>query len=91
MYREKIVYNGQSIRCRVYVMSVASVGRNNLGQADVNNIVVSFRPNAPIDSMAAQDTFTWLGKQYTVQNAPVPMVALGGVDHLEVHAKRVTG
>lgn len=90
MYRDKITFEGALIRCRVYVMSVATAGRD-LGQADKTNVIVSFRPTANLDGMFSTKKFTWRGKEYTVKNAPVPIMALGGLDHYEVHAERVTG
>lgn len=90
VYREKIVFSGRVIRCSIYVMSVGTAGRD-LGQSDVTNVIASVKRTADLSGMIPATKFTWRGSSYTLQNMPVPIVAMGGIDHYELHAKRVIG
>lgn len=90
MYRDKVSVNGSApIRANVHVVSASSIVRQGAAY-DKRSIIVSIPPRQRI-AIEVADTITWYGEDYTIQDAAIPIRALGRLDHWEIMAQKTVG
>lgn len=90
MYRDKVQLDGGApIRANVRVASNVTKYEQT-GAMDKIGILVSLPPKKarPISSVAE---ITWMNRVYKTQGEPVPIMALGRLDHWEISAMHVAG
>lgn len=90
IYRDKVQLDGGDL-IRANVRVASNITRfEQTGAMDKIGIQVSFPPSStrPITSVAA---VTWLGRTYATQGQPIPIMALGRLDHWEISAVSNTG
>lgn len=90
MYRQKVtIGDGSPIRANVYVLSQAQSYAKG-GNLKETVISVTLPPRRGPEIKSAERV-TYEGETFRVQGYPVPIHALGRLDHWEITGLKVTG
>ena len=85
-YRDRVELDGQRHRANVWVLSASTLmsGREWIDRNAIS-VSVPATPEPPADPKHV----IWRGTQYHVQGRPMPIMALGRLDHWEINAASV--
>ena len=83
-YRDRVALDGQPHRANVWVLSATSLMAGQTDRIDRNVMTVSIPATPPPPDNPAK--LAWRGREYNVQGRPMPIMALGRLDHWEVNA-----